>query len=206
MTDAAEKSAEDAAEPAETETPAVTETPSETQEKHWYDDITGIDAAAAIKNSGSEDAFKTVLQIFYDSIDTKAAELDSFYEGEDWTNYTIKIHALKSSTRLIGAEDAAVKAERLENAGKNTDVDYIRAHHGEFMEEYLGYRQYLSDVCGKGKEDDSVNTDIPEADSYMMELLYEEFKEACENMDSDMLAPEHHRITADRTDGRGCEE
>ena len=68
-----------------------------TDKKMWYETIECIDTEAALKNSGSEEAFKTVLKIFYDSIKVNHAELEEFYSSEDWNNYTIKIHALKSS-------------------------------------------------------------------------------------------------------------
>lgn len=84
--------------------------PNEPAEVKWYDEIEGIDGSVAVKNSGSEDAFRTVLKIFYDSIEEKSDDLNKYYSDENWGDYTIKIHALKSSAKLIGALDNAEKA------------------------------------------------------------------------------------------------
>lgn len=91
-------------------------------EPKWYEEIEGIDGAAGIKNSASEELFKSLLEMFYDSIPDKADELNGLYAMEDWDNYTIKIHALKSSARLIGALELGDQVQLLENAGKEGDL------------------------------------------------------------------------------------
>ena len=102
-------------------------------EDEWCRDIKCIDVAAAIRNSGSAEAFKAVLQIFYDSIPDKHEELERCYYENDWKNYTIKIHALKSSARLIGAAELGDRAEKLEMAGKEDNIGYIV----EILKQYI---------------------------------------------------------------------
>ena len=125
---------------------------TQSEEKKWYQQIPGIDPAAAIKNSGSEDAFLSVIKIYYDSFDAKSSEIEGLYEAEDWKNYTIKVHALKSSSRLVGALKLGDDAEALENAGKDEDIDYIRAHHSEVMVEYKAIADALDSQFGKGDD------------------------------------------------------
>ncbi len=115
-------------------------------EAKWYDGIIGIDTATAFENSGSEAMFKMLLEMFYNSIDEKSAEIDGFYEVDDWENYIIRIHALKSSARLIGALELGDGAEALEMAGKSGDIDYIRTNHAMFMDGYRFYKDLLADV------------------------------------------------------------
>ena len=95
-------------------------------EQHWYDKIEGIDPEKALTNSGSEETFKSVLKIFYDSADQRISEISDFYGSEDWENYTIKVHALKSSARMIGADALSDEAMKLEDAGKAGNIDYIK--------------------------------------------------------------------------------
>ncbi len=102
----------------------------------WYENIEGLDPAVAIKNSGSEDAFLSVIKIYYDSYKSKSDEIQGYYDSENWTDYTVKVHALKSSSRLVGALKIGEDAEALENAGKNNDIDFIRSHHDALMSEY----------------------------------------------------------------------
>ena len=62
--------------------------------------------------------------------------LDLIYE-DNYENYTIKVHALKSSARLIGAIGLSQKAEALEMAGKEGNIEYIRKHNDEAIDELL---------------------------------------------------------------------
>ena len=55
--------------------------------------------------------------MFAESAKEKAAEIERYFEAEDWENYTIKVHALKSSARLIGAMNLSDRAKDLEACG-----------------------------------------------------------------------------------------
>ncbi len=105
-------------------------------ELKWYENLKGIDPGTAIKNSGSEAAFRSVLQMFYESYGARSEELEDYFAASDWKNYTIKVHALKSSARLVGALDLSEEAFALEKAGKGSDIDYIIANHPQLMTEY----------------------------------------------------------------------
>jgi HPt (histidine-containing phosphotransfer) domain-containing protein len=105
-------------------------------EPKWYENLKGIDPGAGIKNSGTEATFRSVLQMFYESYGARAEELENYFGDRDWKNYTIKVHALKSSARLVGALDLSEEAFALEKAGKGSDIDYILANHPQLMTEY----------------------------------------------------------------------
>ncbi len=156
-------------------------------EQNWFESLEGIDGKIAIQNSGSEEAFKTVLKIFYESIDEKYAELKKYISTGDFSSYTIKVHALKSSAKLIGAMEMAERAQLLENAGKEDNVDYIRAHNDAFMEDYLHYKEVLSPIFEREKEEEASQNEKPVADEYLMESVYEGLLEAAEAMDCDAI-------------------
>ena len=122
------------------------EAAGQTASDKWYDQIEGLDSKVALENSGSEESFKSVLKIFYDSIDSKSQEITGFYESGDYENYTIKVHALKSSARLIGAMELSKGAEALEMAGKEGNIDYIREHNDEVIAELNRYKEPLSAI------------------------------------------------------------
>jgi HPt (histidine-containing phosphotransfer) domain-containing protein len=145
------------------------------QEQPWIDLQNGID------NLGSVDDYLPILKIFYESLDDKAAEIEGFYANEDWHNYTIKVHALKSSARFIGALEFGEKAQLLENAGKAGDIAYIREHHETFMTEYRSFKAPLAEVFMASA------VEKPEADAEMMDAILEEIRLAAENMDLDQL-------------------
>ena len=136
-----------------------------------------------MKNSGSVEAYLPLLKIFYSSMDEKAAEIESFYAAGDYANYTIKVHALKSSARIIGAVAFGEDAQLLENAGKAEDVEYIREHHAAFMETFESFKEPLAKIFEKADND----SDNPEADAEFMAEVFEEIKSAATDNDSERL-------------------
>ncbi|MBR0163285.1 MAG: DegV family EDD domain-containing protein [Lachnospiraceae bacterium] len=76
-----------------------------------------LDTAEALKACGSQAVFDSALRLFYESAAQKADEIERYLENEDWENYTIKVHALKSSARLIGASALSEDAAHLEAMG-----------------------------------------------------------------------------------------
>ena len=66
----------------------------------------------------------------------KSKMLEQEYEQESWKNYQIHVHALKSTSLNIGAENVSNQAKALELAAKEADYSYIREHHGQVMTEY----------------------------------------------------------------------
>ncbi len=67
--------------------------------------LEGIDVNTGLENCGTKKLLKKALLLFYHSIDEKFDELEAFLKAEDIKNYGIKIHALKSTARLIGAKE-----------------------------------------------------------------------------------------------------
>ncbi len=142
-----------------------------------------IDIPLGIKNSGDTESYISLLKIFYEFLDAKADEIEDYYKAENWKDYTIKVHALKSSARIIGATAFGEEAQLLENAGKSGDTKYIHEHHRDFMNEYLRFKEPLSKVFDKGAEDD----EKPEVDMKMMKNVYEEIALAADEMDVERL-------------------
>ncbi len=143
-----------------------------------------IDVRYGLQKSGLSDSYLTLLKLFFDSIDSKAEELNRFYNEKDYKNYTIKIHALKSSARLIGAMGIGDEAQLLEDSGKNENPDYIREHHDEFMGKYLQLKELIAPVFAVTK---TVEENKPLADSWLMSEAYFQIKTAAEAMDCDIL-------------------
>ena len=79
--------------------------------------------------AGDEDFYREMLRLFSAQGEEKRTEIAALYESADWTDYAIKVHALKSTSLTIGAEALSAQAKELELAGKRGDVDFIRAHH-----------------------------------------------------------------------------
>ncbi len=86
--------------------------------------------------AGEEDFYLEMLQMFGSQYEEKKAEIVSFYESSNWADYAIKVHALKSTSLTIGAQQLSDCAKMLEQAGKKGDVEYIQNNHGELLDLY----------------------------------------------------------------------
>ena len=86
-----------------------------------------------------------MLRIFNAQSGEKQAELISLYESANWEDYTVKVHALKSTSLTIGAEQLSAQAKELELAGKRGDQDFIREHHAALM---LAYEELCGHIAG----------------------------------------------------------
>ena len=95
---------------------------------------------------GEEAFYLDMLQMFHDQAEEKRAELVALYEAANWTDYAIKVHALKSTSLTIGAEALSAQAKALEQAGKNGDVEYIRENHPLLLQMYGEVCESIADL------------------------------------------------------------
>ncbi len=145
-----------------------------------FKNIPGIDVKAGIKNCGSFNDYLPILKIFYDSLEMVLKELASLYSAKDLVNYTIKVHAFKSSSRLIGASELGEDAQALESAGKAGDLDYIRANHAPLLSKAGKYRELLEPLFEEDEEDESGK---PAADEAMIKENFEKILEGARDLD-----------------------
>lgn len=87
--------------------------------------INEIDIEAGIRNCGTEEIYLETLKTYANMIDGHIKETEDFYKAGDISNTTIKIHALKSTSRIIGAVEIGETAQELENAGNNGDTQKL---------------------------------------------------------------------------------
>ncbi len=59
------------------------------------------------------------------------------YEKKDWKNLKILVHALKSTSRVIGAVHMAYCAEKMEMASGDADTSYIYSKFDELLQEHV---------------------------------------------------------------------
>ena len=94
---------------------------------------------------GDEDFFREMLRMFHAQSGEKKAEILALYEEANWTDYAIKVHALKSTSLTIGAETLSAQAKELELAGKRGDAEFIAAHHAALL---CAYDEICAQIAG----------------------------------------------------------
>ena len=179
-------------------TPApVTEEISQPEdESAKYKNIPGIDYDAAVTNCGTEDTFIQALEIFYNSLDKKADEIEGFEREKDIKNYTIKVHALKSAARLVGALKLSEDAKYLEACGDKNDVAEIESKTPALLSLYRSYKPELAKVFGANDEPDMSLPEISVDDLHEMYSLIKGFAADfdLDNIDRMMEEAKNYRI------------
>ena len=94
----------------------------------------GIHVNQGIAYCGDQEGFREIVGIFHAEGVRRKALLQQYFENQDWKNYVITVHALKSNSRGIGADDLSDLALKLEMAGKENRIDYILEHHRELLD------------------------------------------------------------------------
>ena len=141
-------------------------------------------------SGGDEETYLEVLEVYYASGKKYKEELKNCFVNQDWETYTVKIHALKSSSLSVGAENLSNQAKEMELAGKVGKYDIIRNQHESAMalyekvvaeiEKYLQEKGYFANQESEVEEQD--------LEVISMEKLVEmtdKMIEACENFDGD---------------------
>ena len=85
--------------------------------------IPGLDIEKAIDNSGSIELFTELLGDVHRIIDEKSDLVETYLKNEDLKNYTIQVHALKTTCRMIGAMELGEDFFTLEKLGKENDLE-----------------------------------------------------------------------------------
>lgn len=96
-----------------------------------------IDTQLGLSYTGYNiNSYYSILKTYVENGKKKTAEINELFNKEAWDNYTIEVHALKSSSLAIGAQELSDKAKALELSGKSNDYDYIKKNHQETMNLY----------------------------------------------------------------------
>ncbi|MBR4153705.1 MAG: response regulator [Selenomonadaceae bacterium] len=80
----------------------------------------------------------------------KADKIQEKFEAGDWKNYQILVHALKSTSLSVGAENLSEQAKSLEMAAKNNSIEEIQANHADLMANYAKVRDEIAKWLGAG--------------------------------------------------------
>ena len=113
-------------------------------EMKWLYDVEGLDIAEGIKNSGGAQPYIFALLLFFDTIDDNARVIDDAFYDYDIALFTIKVHSLKTSARIIGAMKLMELCMNIEQAGKKGNPHFVIDHYEEMITMYKGFKEKLS--------------------------------------------------------------
>lgn len=195
-------------------------TQSETDELNALEQA-GINVKLGFSYCGDKEGFRDIVQMYHTQGVGRNSQLEQLYKEENWKDYAIAVHALKSNSKGIGAEALAELALNLEMAGKENRADYILEHHGELIEKHNellhalavntfiypeGYHNPASESDGSaqsavknGTADKATAEETSqEVDADSLEKLMELLKEKIDNYESEGLNDILERLAKSR--------
>ncbi len=140
---------------------------------------------------GDVAAYHEILDIYLAKAQSTHNKIMRLFNEKAWKNYIIEVHALKSTSLMIGSKSLSELAKKLELAGKAGNYGLIEEKNSSMLELYakvaeLGkaYRGYSEPVAEA--DDEAVPTkEIPVDEAIS---LLEKIKEACDAFDGDEIS------------------
>ena len=162
--------------------------------------IPGLDIQEGIKNSGTKELFYSLLGDFYKLIDMKSTKMEKCLADGLIRDYTIEVHALKNTARMIGAMELSKWCYELEKMGNAENVDELIKQTPGMLELYRSYKDILQPFAKRQNEEkkqvpvqekierlqelvDAVDTfDLDKADEVMKQIEEFQFEEEMESL------------------------
>ena len=137
--------------------------------------IDGIVADDALRYAGGDqEEYLHNLKLYLDEFHEKKDKLEEFFREGDLENYQILAHAVKSTSRLIGANDLSDLARMMEEAAAARDMKCVSSGHEQFMERFTYQSTCIADTIAElGMQDEKVE---------LVAVSPQELHECCEKL------------------------
>ena len=107
----------------------------------------GIDAEEGIAYCADDPEFyEDMLREYLQESDGRAADLRRFYASQDWSQYGLCAHTVKSTSKMIGAKAVSELAREMELACRSRDAASVLTGHDRFLREYTDLADGLRSV------------------------------------------------------------
>lgn len=159
--------------------------------------IEGLDTGYALGLLGSEKLFWAVLKDYYQALPKKLERIEEYEKKEQWKEYTIEVHALKSASRQIGALKLSERAENLEHAGNRNDGDMIHALTGELLLQC----RYYQDILRPYFPEEDKTAEHGKITKQALAEAFEKIREALDELDMDAAGELVMKLTEYRYSG-----
>ena len=113
-------------------------------------------------SAGDEEFYRDLLLQYSGDMKEKIDKLIIFYGKENWTDYEIIVHALKSTSKMIGNDILSEKALNMEKAAHDGDSEFIKEHHEDIVESCKNIRSGIFELLGVTVEDSDDDSEVLE--------------------------------------------
>lgn len=115
--------------------------------------ICGLEVLEGIRNCGTKELFFSLLGDFYKLIDMKSTKMEKCLTDGLIRDYTIEVHALKNTARMIGAMELSRWCYELEMAGNAEDIEKLEKETPGMLSLYGSYKEVLKPYASLQNEE-----------------------------------------------------
>ena len=131
--------------------------------------IEGLNVSEGVKNCGSEKLFIELLGDFHKLIEPKSTKLEKCLADGMLRDYTIEVHALKNTARMIGAMELSELFYQMEQLGNAGEQEEIIKRTPEVLKLYRSYKEVLKEY-GKDEHTNQQSVSIEIMEQTLMRL------------------------------------
>lgn len=114
--------------------------------------IEGLDIGEAIRIIEDEEILEAMMRTYLEDGQQKLKSIEEALHKDNLADYAVYVHALKSSSKAIGALTLSDKFRELELAGKGNDAAFVKSKNGAVIDEYKALLDALRGHFGKAQE------------------------------------------------------
>ena len=144
--------------------------------------IAGLDTQKGLSHCGMAETYLDTLTIYANNALAAADEIEGYWRKGDIENTTVKVHALKSTSRAIGAEKLGMLAEKLETAGKTGETATLSADIGRLLADLRALGAALTPLRAPEK---AKGDELPLISGDELREAYDTLRELAVNLDAD---------------------
>ena len=143
-----------------------------------FDICKWIDTNAGITATGREDLYVEVATKYFETLEDHCRKIEDAYKAKNYRDYTIYVHSLKSSSRLIGATDISERSKELEDAGNAMDTEKIDQKTAGLLADCRNLNSLMQGFFAP-------DSNLPEIETEMLEDAFVSLREVVDAFDFD---------------------
>lgn len=140
--------------------------------------LVGVDPEMGLRFCQNDNnLYCSILLDYAKTADEKMKNIVDYYAKQDWKNYMVCVHALKSTSKTIGHSELSEIAARLEKAAHDEDAATIHAEHDNMLVLYQKVVKAIFELHLDGGNSEKADEDVLEfspEDSDVLEFTPED--------------------------------
>lgn len=95
------------------------------QQEIKYLEEHGINSREGLLYCDSAKTYHLIMEMFCEGGQERAETIQKSLDNDQWENYLLQVHSLKSTAKSVGADELSIRAKELEFATRNEQYEVI---------------------------------------------------------------------------------